>query len=461
MSVLLETSVGDLVIDLYTDSAPLTTKNFLKLCKLKYYNFTIVHHVETGFVVQMGDPTGTGQGGESVFGVLGGSKYFPPEMLPSRKHRRGTVSMVVLDDDARGVSGSQFFITLSNGLDYLDNKHAVFGEIAEGWDTLDKMDASICDEGGRPLSDILVRHTIVLHDPFPDPPGFPSIPHSPLLPTAEQEEIMRIEAGDSIEVAEDREMAEKRRREQEAKAQALTLEMIGDLPYADVKPPDTVLFVCKLNAITRDDDLETIFARFGKIVSCEIVRDNGTGDSLGYAFIEFETKEACEEAYFKMDNVLIDDRRIHVDFSQSVSRLNGKWVRTRSGADDLVGDGGGRQGKLQMRRKYRDDVFSGGEDRNMGAQAFDFVFEAPQNTASNTKDSRDRGKRRHDSARSERHYEHNADRDRDRGHTSSQWDSMDRKGRHRHGSGRRSSKSPEGDSKRRSDNSHRRSRFDR
>merc|ERR1712126_604572 len=108
----------------------------------------------------------------------------------------------------------------------------------------------------------------------------------------------------------------------EAKAQATILEMIGDLPEADCAPPENVLFVCKLNPVTNDDDLEIIFSRFGKVVSCEVIRDK-TGDSLQYAFVEFDCPEACERAYFKMDNVLIDDRRIHVDFSQSVSQY--KW----------------------------------------------------------------------------------------------------------------------------------------
>ena len=58
--------------------------------------------------------------------------------------------------------------------------------------------------------------------------------------------------------------------------------------------------------------------------SCEVIRDRKTGDSLQYAFVEFENKTACESAYFKMDNVLIDDRRIHVDFSQSVSKFRWK-----------------------------------------------------------------------------------------------------------------------------------------
>lgn len=90
-----------------------------------------------------------------------------------------------------------------------------------------------------------------------------------------------------------------------------------------MKPPENVLFVCKLNQATQEDDLEIIFSRFGTILSCEIIRDKKTGDSLCYAFIEYSKQSECEAAYFKMDNVLIDDRRIHVDFSQSVSRMKG------------------------------------------------------------------------------------------------------------------------------------------
>lgn len=94
--------------------------------------------------------------------------------------------------------------------------------------------------------------------------------------------------------------------------------MVGDIPDADIAPPENVLFVCKLNPVTSDHDLSIIFSRFGTVKSCEVIRDQVTGDSLQYAFIEFEDRKACEDAYFKMDNVLIDDRRIHVDFSQSV-----------------------------------------------------------------------------------------------------------------------------------------------
>jgi peptidyl-prolyl cis-trans isomerase-like 4 len=87
---------------------------------------------------------------------------------------------------------------------------------------------------------------------------------------------------------------------------------INDICLAQVKPPAEALFVCKLNPVTTDEDLELIFSRFGKIKECAIIRDFKTGDSLNYAFIEFETEDAVLEAYEKMNNVLIDDRRIKV-----------------------------------------------------------------------------------------------------------------------------------------------------
>ncbi|KAL8681338.1 MAG: hypothetical protein Q9186_002547 [Xanthomendoza sp. 1 TL-2023] len=149
------------------------------------------------------------------------------------------------------------------------------------------------------------------------------------------------------------ELNEKLRREREARAQALTLEIVGDLPFAEVKPPENVLFVCKLNPVTEDEDLDLIFSRFGKIISCEVIRDKRTGDSLQYAFIEFEDQRACEQAYFKMQGVLIDDHRIHVDFSQSVSRLSDNW-RTATNSKRANQSGGfGGVANLEKKRQYR------------------------------------------------------------------------------------------------------------
>uniref|UniRef100_A0A8C5USC9 Peptidyl-prolyl cis-trans isomerase n=1 Tax=Microcebus murinus TaxID=30608 RepID=A0A8C5USC9_MICMU len=276
MAVLLETTLGDVVIDLYTEERPRACLNFLKLCKIKYYNYCLIHNVQRDFIIQTGDPTGTGRGGESIFGQLYGDQasFFEAEKVPRIKHKKkGTVSMV------------------NNGSD---------------------------QHGSQ------INHTVILDDPFDDPPDL-LIPDRSPEPTREQLDSGRIGADEEIDDFKGRsaEEVEEIKAEKEAKTQAILLEMVGDLPDADIKPPENVLFVCKLNPVTTDEDLEIIFSRFGPIRSCEVIRDWKTGESLCYAFIEFEKEEDCEKAFFKMDNVLIDDRRIHVDFSQSVAKV--KW----------------------------------------------------------------------------------------------------------------------------------------
>ncbi|CAG8565664.1 4169_t:CDS:10, partial [Cetraspora pellucida] len=310
------------------------------------------------FMVQTGDPTATGQGGESIYGILHGParKYFPAEIHPKLKHKKiGTVSMAVAENG--NVSGSQFFITTAENLDYLDGKYTIFGEVAEGFDTLEKINSSYCDDTGRPYKDIRIKHTIILDDPFPDPEGL-VVPDQSPPPTKEMLATIRIGEDENIEPELPPETMEKLQRQMEAQAQALTLEMIGDIPFAEVKPPENVLFVCKLNPVTRDEDLELIFSRFGTISSCEIIRDKKTGDSLCYAFIEFDNKEDCETAYFKMNNVLIDDRRIKVDFSQSVSKLHKDWIASKVKKERGGVDGGyGGSASLEKRTRYR-----GGDD---------------------------------------------------------------------------------------------------
>lgn len=148
------------------------------------------------------------------------------------------------------MSGSQFIITLGDNLDYLDGKASIFGKVVEGFDVLEKINSAYCDGKGRPLKDIRIRHTIALEDPYDDPPGLVEPTESP-LPSAAQLATVRIAEDEEIDENEDPEVAEKRRRDREAKAQALTLEMVGDLPFADVKPPENVLFVCKLNPVTQ------------------------------------------------------------------------------------------------------------------------------------------------------------------------------------------------------------------
>jgi len=89
------------------------------------------------------------------------------------------------------------------------------------------------------------------------------------------------------------------------------------------------------------------------VLSCEVIRDKRTGDSLQYAFIEYAEQASCEQAYFKMQGVLIDDHRIHVDFSQSVSRLSDTW-RTATNSKRRMGGGGfGGVSGLEKKRQYK------------------------------------------------------------------------------------------------------------
>jgi len=128
--------------------------------------------VSKDFLAQAGDPTATGTGGESIWSFVASdsssnppSRYFPPEIQPKLKHtHKGTVSMAVAPalEDHKGGCGSQFFITLGDNIDYLDGKHAVFGHVVEGLDTLDKLNEVFVDQDGRPFKDVRIRHVVIL-----------------------------------------------------------------------------------------------------------------------------------------------------------------------------------------------------------------------------------------------------------------------------------------------------------
>lgn len=122
---------------------------------------------------------------------------------------------------------------------------------------------------------------VVLDDPFENPRGFREPSRSP-SPSAERLRGGRIAADEDIDDTEGKTEQElhEMRLEREAKARATILEIVGDLPDAEIAPPENVLFVCKLNSVTTDDDLEIIFSRFGKIKGCEVIRDRKSGDSL-------------------------------------------------------------------------------------------------------------------------------------------------------------------------------------
>ncbi|SNX85977.1 related to Multidomain cyclophilin type peptidyl-prolyl cis-trans isomerase [Melanopsichium pennsylvanicum] len=405
MSVLLETSLGDIVIDLHTDLAPRSCTNFLKLCSKHYYKLNAFFSVEKNFLAQTGDPTNTGKGGASIWCQLPSTSrdrldgsYFNPETSNQqlRHTKKGTVSFACFvkkgktsdgggsGDKGELLAGSQFFITLKDEIDYLDGKHAPFGTVVEGQEaggTLDKINEAFTDDQKRPLKDIRIRHIVVLEDPLPDPDGFLSPSRSP-SPTPSQVRALRLADDQDLTPSDvDETTKEELRRKTDTNAAALTLEMVGDLPFAEIRPPENILFVCKLNPVTRSDDLELIFSRFGKILSCEVIKDKKTGDSLQYAFIEFDQKDDAERAYFKMQNVLVDDRRIWVDFSQSVSRLHGDWVKKRNGGREAPKGHykwGGREGR---------GGGGGGVHRSIGQAKLDSY--RPQNDGNGRGDARD------------------------------------------------------------------------
>ncbi|XP_017469766.1 PREDICTED: peptidyl-prolyl cis-trans isomerase-like 4 [Rhagoletis zephyria] len=363
MSVVIETTIGDITVDLFVDERPIACLNFIKLCKIKYYNFNLFHTIERGFIAQTGDPTGAGNGGSSIWGQLDGTekRFFETETMPKIYHE--SAGLLSLVSAGKNLVGSQFFFTLAPNLSSLDGTHCVIGEVVEGHEILRKLNETIVDENFRPYQDIRITHTVILEDPYPDPRNLKLPSRSP-SPNPQRFQNGRIAADEDIDDTDGKtaEELQEMLSEREAKARATILEIVGDLPDAEMAPPENVLFVCKLNPVTTDDDLEIIFSRFGKVKSCEVIRDRKTGDSLQYAFVEFEDQKSCEAAYFKMDNVLIDDRRIHVDFSQSVAKV--KWR----------GKGRGVEGSLKNRdfdnlrepswKQERDNRKRNGDDRD-------------------------------------------------------------------------------------------------
>lgn len=141
--VVVETNQGSFEITLFCDTAPKACENFLGLAQNHYYEGTIFHRIIKGFMIQGGDPTGTGTGGQSIWG-----KNFEDEVPLSRKFdRKGLLGMA-----NRGpmTNGSQFFITVAP-TPWLNQKHTIFGEITKGYDIVQKLETVQTDERDRPV----------------------------------------------------------------------------------------------------------------------------------------------------------------------------------------------------------------------------------------------------------------------------------------------------------------------
>jgi cyclophilin family peptidyl-prolyl cis-trans isomerase len=141
-----ETTEGNFDVELFADGAPLTVKNFTDLAGKGFYDGLIFHRVIDGFMIQGGDPKGTGMGGPGY--------TIKDEFHPSLKHTApGILSMA---NAGPNTGGSQFFITLA-ATPWLDNKHAVFGKVTKGLDVVQKIGKTQVGRNDRPAKDIVVN----------------------------------------------------------------------------------------------------------------------------------------------------------------------------------------------------------------------------------------------------------------------------------------------------------------
>jgi peptidylprolyl isomerase len=144
--VKLQTNHGEIVIELY-DKMPVTAGNFKKLVSDGFYDGVIFHRVIDGFMIQGGDPTGTGSGGPGY--VI--KDEFTNSVLD--KNNRGTIAMA---NAGPNTGGSQFFINLANN-NFLDGKHPVFGKVIEGMDVVDKIAKFETNAEDKPLKDVIIE----------------------------------------------------------------------------------------------------------------------------------------------------------------------------------------------------------------------------------------------------------------------------------------------------------------
>jgi peptidylprolyl isomerase len=147
--VLLKTSMGDIILQLYEDM-PITAGNFQKLVEKGFYDGTIFHRIISGFMIQGGDPTGTGCGGPGY--------AIKDEFTRKNKNDRGTISMA---NAGPNTGGSQFFINLVNN-NFLDSKHPVFGKVVEGLDLVVALGKVKTGANDKPVKEVKIESAKVM-----------------------------------------------------------------------------------------------------------------------------------------------------------------------------------------------------------------------------------------------------------------------------------------------------------
>ncbi|MDQ0203496.1 peptidylprolyl isomerase [Pectinatus haikarae] len=151
--LLFKTNQGDFEVELFEDKAPITTKNFLDLADKGFYDGVIFHRVIDGFMIQGGDPDGTGMGGPGY--------TIPDEFDVSLKHDvEGILSMA---NAGPNTGGSQFFITLAP-TPWLDGYHSVFGRVVKGMDTVTQIGHAETDFQDRPCEEIVIESVFLKED---------------------------------------------------------------------------------------------------------------------------------------------------------------------------------------------------------------------------------------------------------------------------------------------------------
>jgi cyclophilin family peptidyl-prolyl cis-trans isomerase len=152
----IQTNHGTIRFELLEDEAPKTTENFISLAQRGYYDGVIFHRVIKGFMIQGGDPTGTGRGGESAWGGRFNDEITPSSALYQRGYKAGTVAMA---NAGPNTNGSQFFIMHS---DYpLPPNYTIFGRVTEGQDVVNSIATTQTDRSDRPVGEVKMEQVSI------------------------------------------------------------------------------------------------------------------------------------------------------------------------------------------------------------------------------------------------------------------------------------------------------------
>ena len=155
-TAVIQTNKGTIRFELLESDAPKTTENFIQLAERGYYDGIIFHRVIKGFMIQGGDPTGTGRGGESAAGGRFNDEINPSSEVYKRGYKSGTVAMA---NAGPNTNGSQFFIMHA---DYgLPPSYTIFGRVTEGQDVVNTIATSQTDRNDRPASEVKMEKVTI------------------------------------------------------------------------------------------------------------------------------------------------------------------------------------------------------------------------------------------------------------------------------------------------------------